>query len=132
GLDSCQVASPFVQVEGCGVGQVRHRQPAADVQRGHGTDALGQPGQFGVHLAPVAVDLDAAAQVRVQTGDARIQRARGGDEVVDARGRQPELGIGATGADLVVVAFATPQVQAKPQLATAEQLGPALQRLDVV
>ena len=59
-----------------------------------------------MHFAPVAVDLDAAAQVRVQTGDARIQRARGGDEVVDARGRQSELGIGTTGADLVVVAYA--------------------------
>ena len=90
------------------------------------------PASSRVHAAPVARIVDAAAQVRVQAADAHAELARLGDERVEARERQAELGGDAAGADLLVVALAVAQVQAQPDRAAAEHLRPALQRFDVV
>ncbi len=68
-------------------------------------------GQLGVHLAPVRGVVDAAAQVRVQADDAHAELARRGEERVEPRHRQAELGRVAAGAHLLVVAVAVAQVE---------------------
>src|SRR3546814_5577500 len=56
-----------------GVGLVRDRQAAADVDGVDRTDAVGETCQLGVDLAPVRRRDDATAQVRMDAADACIE-----------------------------------------------------------
>ena len=75
-LIAARPSRPARDVEGTSSGPVRHRHAAAEVDGVHGADVAGERREFGVDIAPVADRLDAAAQVRVQAGDAQVEFAR--------------------------------------------------------
>ena len=131
GADFFEARAPRGEVEIFRIRRVGDRQAAADVDGLDGAHAVGQAREFGVHAAPVLRIVDAAAQVRVQRADAHVERARERDEFIEALQGQTELRRDAPVSPSRGGLRRGPGPGAATR-AVAEDVGPALQRFDVV